>query len=457
MISPKLASDWPEISAREPFCSALGLMIAIRSAGYLACIVGGTVRDLTLRENIQDIDIATDMPMELLCSRFACHDIGKSKQFGLVLVKYGRSTFEVAQFRATPVADSGGGLAACFAADAALRDFTINALALTAEGEVIDPFGGLADLEQKILRSVGRPEERLAEDVVRALRAPRFAVRFGLEIEDGLKTAICNVADRIGCVAQERITAEILKMAALDGQGFATAVELMDDLGLLREVLPEVHALKGLAQPPEWHPEGDVFEHTMAALRCNPSRDPQLNLAILFHDAGKPQAYRLLDGRHTHHGHDRIGREVVAAAARRLGLGKILGQRLAFVAGEHMRAKLLGEMKPSKVKRLVEDPAWPLLKEATLCDCAASGIGCHLDELQENIKQAERVVTSWQSTSGGGGHNVLTGAEIMRITGLSEGPKIGELMRAVNEWALDNNITDRDSWIAFVKASAAGM
>ena len=371
MISPKLSINWPEISLQEPFCSALGLVRSIRSAGYLACIVGGTVRDLILREKIQDIDIATDMPMELLCSRFACHDIGKSKQFGLVLVKYGCSTFEVAQFRATSAADGDGGLAAQFAADAVLRDFTINALALTEEGEVVDPFGGLADLENKILRSVGRPEDRLAEDVVRTLRAPRFAVRFGLEIEDDLKTEIHNFADHIGCVAQERITAEILKMAALDGEGFAAAVEMMDALGLLREVLPEVHALKGLPQSPEWHPEGDVFEHTMAALRCNQTRDPQLNLAILFHDLGKPQTYRLLDGRHTYHGHAQIGREVVAGLVRRLGLGKTLGNRLAFVAGEHMRAKLLGEMKPSKVQRLVVDPAWPLLKVATLCDCAA--------------------------------------------------------------------------------------
>ena len=334
--------------------------------------------------------------------------------------------------------------------------FTINALALTEEGEVIDPFGGLADLENKILRSVGRPEERLAEDVVRMLRAPRFAVRFGLEIEDDLKAEIHNFADRIGCVAQERITAEILKMAALDGEGFAAAVEMMDALGLLEEVLPEVSALKGLPQPPEWHPEGDVFEHTMAALRYNESHDPPLNLAILFHDLGKPQTYRLLNGRHTYHGHDQLGREVVAGVARRLGLGKALGNHLAFVAGEHMRAKLLGEMKPSKVQRLLNDPAWPLLKVATLCDCAASGIGCHLAELKENMKQAEALAAAWRSKSDTGNHNVLTGAEIMRITGLSGGPMIGELIRAVNEWALDNNITDRNSWIAFVKSCARG-
>jgi tRNA nucleotidyltransferase/poly(A) polymerase len=456
MVSRKSVINWPEISVQEPFRSALGLMSAIRFAGYDACIVGGTVRDLILREPVQDIDIATDMPMDVLYSRFACHDIGKSKQFGLVLVHYGGSTFEVAQFRSRAVAGGDGGLADSFAADAALRDFTINALALTEDGDVIDPVGGLADLENKILRAVGRPEDRLAEDVVRTLRAPRFAVRFGLEIESDLQAAIRIFADRIGCVAQERITAEILKMASLDGAGFAAALEAMDALGLLREVLPEVHALKGFFQPPEWHPEGDVYEHTLAALRCNASRDAELNLAILFHDLGKPQTYRLLDERHTYHGHDEAGQEVVAGVARRLGLGKILGNRLAFVAGEHMRAKLLGQKKPSKVQRLLDDPAWPLLKAATLCDCAASGIGCHLAELKETIKQAENLATAWRSKRARGRHGVLSGGEIMRITGLSEGPMIGELMRAVNEWALDNGITDRDAWIAFVKSRAAG-
>jgi hypothetical protein len=113
-------------------------------------------------------------------------------------------------------------------------------------------------------------------------------------------------------------------------------------------------------------------------------------------------------------------------------------------------------MKPSKVQRLLDDPAWPLLKAATLCDCAASGIGCHLAELKETIKQAENLATAWRSKRARGRHGVLSGGEIMRITGLSEGPMIGELMRAVNEWALDNGITDRDAWIAFVKSRAAG-
>ena len=427
-------------------------MGSIQSAGYHACIVGGTVRDLILGEKVQDVDIATDMPMDLLRSRFGCYDIGKSKQFGLVLVKYGRATFEVAQFRST--AHRGGALAEIFAADAALRDFTINALALTGEGVLLDPMGGLPDLRAKILRAAGSAEERLLEDVLRMLRAPRFAARFGLEIEDSLRIAIRRHSRRIGSVARERISGEILKMAALDGERFATALEEMDSLDLLREVLPEVHALKGLPQSPEWHPEGDVFVHTLAALRCNESRDPELNLAILCHDLGKAKTYKLIDGRHTFHGHDQAGREIVARLAGRLGLKRAMGDRLAFVAAEHMRAKLIGEMKPSKVQRLIDDPAWPLLKATTLCDCAAAGIAGRLACLEGEIEQAEKRASVWRARQENGSNYILSGAEIMRIAGLPPGPRIGELMRAVRDWALDNDIMDRDRWIEYVKFRA---
>ena len=445
--------DWYKLSVQEPFRSAIELMGSIRSAGYHACIVGGTVRDLILGEIVKDVDIATDMPIDLLASRFGCYDIGKSKQFGLVVVRHGGVPFEVAQFRRADLRGDGG-LADLFAADAALRDFTINAMALTREGQLLDPLGGLSDLRGKILRAAGLAEERLLEDVVRLLRAPRFAARFGLEIEESLRQAVRKHAMQIGNAARERITGEIMKMAALTGEQFATALEEMDALGLLRAVLPEVHALKGLPQPPEWHPEGDVFEHTLAALRCNESLDPELNLAILFHDLGKAETYRLIEGRHTYHGHDQAGREIVLKLAARLGLKRTLGDRLAFVAGEHMRAKLVGEMKPSKAQRLIDDPAWPLLKATTLCDCAAAGISGHLAELEGQTEKAENRAAVWRSRHANGGDCVLSGAEIMRITGLPSGPRIGELMRAVSDWALDNDIADRDRWLEFVRSSA---
>jgi tRNA nucleotidyltransferase/poly(A) polymerase len=290
--------------------------------------------------------------------------------------------------------------------------------------------------------------------VVRLLRAPRFAARFGLEIEESLRQAVRKHAMQIGNAARERITGEIMKMAALTGEQFATALEEMDALGLLLAVLPEVHALKGLTQPPEWHPEGDVFEHTLAALRCNESLNPELNLAILFHDLGKAETYRLVDGRHTYHGHDQAGREMVLRLAARLGLKRTLGDRLAFVAGEHMRAKLVGEMKPSKVQRLIDDPAWPLLKATTWCDCAAAGISGHLAELEGQTEEAENRAAVWRLRHANGGDCVLSGAEIMRITGLPPGPRIGELMRAVSDWALDNDIADRDRWLEFVRSRA---
>jgi tRNA nucleotidyltransferase/poly(A) polymerase len=330
---------------------------------------------------------------------------------------------------------------------------------LTGEGELLDPMGGLLDLRAKVLRAAGSAEERLLEDALRMLRAPRFAARFGLEIDDSLRLAIRRLAirrhaRRIGSVARERISGEILKMAALDGERFAAALEEMDSLDLLREVLPEVHALKGLPQSPEWHPEGDVFVHTLAALRCNESRDSELNLAILCHDLGKAKTYKLIDGRRTFHGHDQAGREIVARLAGRLGLKRALGDRLAFVAAEHMRAKLIGEMKPSKVQRLIDDPAWPLLKATTLCDCAAAGIAGRLACLEGEIEQAEKRAAVWRARQEKGSNYILSGAEIMRIAGLPPGSRIGELMRAVRDWALDNDIMDRDRWIEYVKSRA---
>ncbi|MBI5442332.1 MAG: CCA tRNA nucleotidyltransferase [Deltaproteobacteria bacterium] len=434
-------------STDPQLAAALDILRAIESAGYTALIVGGAVRDRVMGRPAGDLDLATNMPISELATLFRVHDIGKSKDFGIVAVPHGGYGFEVAQFRGqTRFGDDGRPCGmdegATFAEDAARRDFTMNAMALDARGAVQDPFGGREDIARKLVRAVGDPAERMAEDPLRALRAVRLAARFGFSIDVATRAAAAGVAPRVSALAPERLAEELLKMAALPGPSFARAVRCMDELGLLGHVLPEVQALKGLPHDPKWHPEGDVYAHTLAALEANSAPDPEVNLAVLLHDVGKAATHQERDGIPTYHGHDRAGVEIIEKLGTRLKLSGDLVRKLSFASAEHMKAAALEEMRPSKVVRLVADPNWTLLKNVTRCDQAARGDPVSVAELDRLLSRAEATAARWVETEGAKARPVITGARVMELTGLSPGPKVGDLLRRVSEWAIDNGVGD---------------
>ena len=437
-------------SGRFPpsLAAAFGIVGAIRARGRLAVVAGGAVRDYLLGRPPTDADIATDMPLEELAAMFTVHEVGRSKKFETVVVTQGGRAFEVSRFREGVAGPSGAPETDPTRAgfdplreDTAHRDFTINALLMGEDGRVIDYHGGLEDLRQRVVRAVGSPEERFAEDPVRLLRAVRFAASLGFEIADETAAAIAGDAGRLAGVAGERIGTEILKMASAPGGSLARGILLMDSFGLLRTVLPEVADLQGLEHSPDKHPEGGVFDHTLAALRSSASPDPAVNLAVLLHDVGKRSAHVVEDGRHRYHGHEDAGAGLVDAIARRLFLPLRIRAALLFAVEHHGECGRLAELRRSKRLALAGNGQWPVLRALAHCDLAARGDRTAVERFEAVVREVERDAAAAARGERGGGA-VISGDRIMALTGLTPGPRVGAVQRRVTEWALDNRVED---------------
>jgi len=237
----EMFKEWQKyVRDNKELTAAVGVLDKINKSGYKAYIVGGTVRDIILGNlKPHDIDIATNAPMDELGRMFKTFDIGKSRDFGIVVVRYGSFSFEVAQFRQDGKYKDGRRpeavtISGSFEQDAARRDFTINAMGINASGEIIDYFDGRKDIQNKVLKTVGDPRERFGEDYLRMLRAPRFASKLGLEIEKGTEKAIQKLSTNIKELAPERIYDELVKAASQSGDKFADYIVQLDKLKLLK-------------------------------------------------------------------------------------------------------------------------------------------------------------------------------------------------------------------------------
>lgn len=295
--------------------AALEIIRTLRDAGHQAYLAGGCVRDQLLHREPADYDVATSATpaqvMEVFPDTYAV-----GAQFGVVLVpllEEERSSanghvsreshaVEVATFRSDlSYSDGRRPDEVRFSLDpredVARRDFTINGMLLDpASGEVLDFVGGRKDLEAGVIRTIGDPERRFGEDKLRMLRAVRFAARFEYEIEPGTMAAIQFLAREIQVVSRERVRDELTRMLT-EGHGLR-AFLLLDESGLLKQVLPEISAMKGVEQPPEFHPEGDVLAHTLLLLENLPHPCPStLAWGALLHDVGKPATFRVAPDR----------------------------------------------------------------------------------------------------------------------------------------------------------------
>jgi len=426
---------------------ALEIVREIQARGRLAVIVGGAVRDLVLGRPLTDVDLATDMPLDELSSLFRTYAVGRSERFETVVISRGGRAFEISRFRRggqegerPPAAAPFGERLDPLREDTAHRDFTVNALLMGLDGVVIDLQGGLDDLRNRVVRCVGSPGERFAEDPARILRAVRLAACLGFTIEGETTAAIVRDAPRLATVAGERIGKEILKLASQPGAALAEAITLMDRFGLLGMILPEVGDIQGLSQPAEWHPEGDVWEHTLNALRSSRSADPALNLAVLLHDVGKRAAQRQANGRHRYLGHEGAGVGLAETVARRLFLPQRLRTAIAFAVEHHLEAARFAKLRRSKRLALLAGEHWPVLRALALCDCAARGDAAAVALLESGFCQAEADAAT--TTERQGGAPVISGTRVMVLTGLAPGPRVGEIRRRVSEWSLDNRVED---------------
>lgn len=358
---------------------ALAVVRRLRAAGHEALFAGGCVRDELLGLDPDDYDIATSAPASVVQEIFP-RTIPVGLQFGVVLVLHEGESFEVATFRRDGAyVDHRRPVSVEFSDarhDAERRDFTVNGMFLDPEtGQVIDFVGGRADLAAGVIRAIGDPQARFDEDRLRLLRAVRFAARFGWGIDPTTFAAITRLAPTITGIAWERIGDEVVKILT---EGSARrGFELLEDCGLLQVLLPEIAALRGVAQSPDHHPEGDVLTHTLLCLeKLEVGRhDEALALAVLLHDVVKPAcAEQRPDGRITFHGHCERGAPIAADICLRLRRSRDTADRVAWLVAHHLRHVDAPRMRIATLKRFLGQPGIDQLLELTRIDAlSASG------------------------------------------------------------------------------------
>ncbi len=418
----------------------------LRQQGYRALLVGGCVRDHLLGRPALDFDVATDAPPEILRVLFPGADL-VGAHFGVVLVRREGAQVEVATFRSDQAYSDGRRPDGVRfqrdpRQDALRRDFTINGLFLDpASGEVLDYTGGLADLRAGRIRAIGDPVARFAEDHLRLLRAVRFAARLGFLIEEDTAQAIRRQATLVRQVAAERVRDELTRILTEGGarRGFA----LLDELGLLGELLPEVAALKGVAQPPEFHPEGDVWTHTLIMLELLNQPSATLAWGVLLHDVGKPVTFRVAE-RIRFDGHVEAGVEIARAIAKRLRFSAAETEQVSALVAHHLRFKDAPRMNPSMLKRFLRLPRFEEHLELHRLDCLASHR--RLDNyawVKERWEQMPPEVLKPPP--------LVRGSDLIAL-GYTPGPRFGEALRRLEEEQLEGRISGRDEALEFVRS-----
>ena len=435
---------------------AARLVRVLRDHGHSAHLVGGCVRDLLLGREPADYDVATSASPDEVMSVFP-RTYAVGAQFGVVLVPVlndredgSRDNYaiEVATYRSDGAYSDGRHPDRVqFSSEARLdvqrRDFTINGLLLDPiTREVLDFVGGQADLQRGVIRAIGAPELRFSEDKLRMLRAVRFAARFGYQIEANTFAAIRELASQIHQVSRERIRDEILKMLT---EGHARrAFELLDETGLLIQVLPEAKKMQGVQQPPQFHPEGDVWIHTLMLLEGLPAGvSKTLALGVLLHDVGKPPTFRVAPDRIRFDNHAEVGTRMAEEICRRFHLSNEETHQVCSLVANHMRFGDVMKMKESTLKRFFRLPRFEEHLELHRLDCLSSHRDLSLYDFARgkfNTLRAQQIRPD----------PLITGDDLI-AAGYPAGPKFKELLTAVEDAQLEGAITTRDEALSLVK------
>lgn len=432
---------------RDARSTALSFARRLTEAGHVALLAGGCVRDRLLGKEPKDYDIATSaVPGEVVRLFPGANVVGA--HFGVVIAKAHGHAVEIATFRTDgSYRDGRRPETVTFSTpeeDAKRRDFTINGLFENpATGEVVDHVGGRADLAARLLRAIGDPAARFAEDSLRLMRAVRFAVALGFDFDHATWRAVCDHADGLSRVSPERIRDEFSRMIVLPDR--ARALQLLVDSGLLGQFLPEALDLIGCDQPPEWHPEGDVFTHTRIMLGMLGDSPPlELCLAVLLHDIAKPPT-RTLDGeRIRFSGHDALGAEMAEVILRRLKYPNEVIDAAVFMVSRHMQFMNVRQMRTAKLKRFMSAPTFPLELELHRVDCASSnGLTENLDYLtakQEEFSSAPLLPPP-----------LVNGRDLIEM-GQEPGPAFRELLEAVQTEQLEGRLTTRGDALEWIRS-----
>jgi poly(A) polymerase len=431
--------------------AALELAHRLRAAGHEALFAGGCVRDRLLEREPKDYDIATSARPEQVTGLFpGSNEVGA--HFGVVIAKIGSHHIEIATFRTDgSYKDGRRPESVSFSTpeeDAQRRDFTVNGLFERPEsGEVIDYVGGAADLRAGVLRAIGNPVARFTEDGLRLLRAVRFATTLGFEIEEETLAAIRECAPLLERISPERIRDEFSKI--LTSPLRRTGVELLVDTGLMAYIVPEFLRTIGCEQPPEWHPEGDVYTHTCIMLEMLAAAAPlDLCLGVLLHDIGKPPCQTFED-RIRFNGHDAKGAEMADTILRRLRYPNDVIAAVVGMVARHMQFMNVKQMRTAKLKRFMAEPTFAEEMELHRVDCGSSnGFTDNYEFLQAKAEEfaAEPLIPP----------PLVTGRDLIQL-GLKPGPRFKEILELIQTEQLEGRILDREPALAYLKQLAAGI
>lgn len=424
--------------------SAKRLCREIELLGHEAVIAGGAVRDILMGLEPADIDIASNIPMGELCFKFKTYEIGNSKKHATVALLYNGFSFDVCQFRSDGTYSDKRRpdnikIVSSFKQDVKRRDFTINALGMKSNGEILDYVNGKQDIENKILRTVGNPNDRFNEDYLRILRLARFAAKLDFFIDKATKFSAKKLANKVVNLSPERIADELKKAAKLGGIKFSRYIQILDEIKVLQHILPEVHALKFKPETHGHHPEGTTtFKHTLKALESTKKASNLELLAILFHDIGKSVTHEVKDGKHTYYGHDKAGVPIINEICKRLKLSNEEQKLLTFCAKNHMKFHRIPEMKRSKIVKLIQHENFGEL----ITVCFADSIGNERSKRNTGVlEKIEKVISSHKETKV---NSLVDGRQIMKILNIEQGKEVGRIKNLVTEYVIDNNIKDKE-------------
>ena len=418
----------------------------LAAAGHQVVFAGGAVRDRLLGRRGGDVDIATSARPDEIAALFE-RTVLVGAAFGVVKVLRGERSFDVATFRKDIGSADGRHPEAVERAsmeeDVQRRDFTINGLLEDPwSGKVIDLVGGVADLRAGVLRAIGDPAARFREDSLRLLRGVRFAARLDFTIEPATRAAMRAEAAGLRRISGERVRDELERMLVHGSR--RAAVERLDELGLLAEILPELPPMHGVEQPPDFHPEGDVWVHTLLVLQHLPARPSfELALGALLHDVGKPATFVRAADRIRFDGHVELGARMAEEICGRLRMSRASTERVVALVADHLVFKDVPAMRPGRLRRLMAEPHFPELLQLYRADCK----GCHgilsalpaIARMRRQLKSEALIPPP-----------LLRGADVL-AAGVPAGPAVGALLREAAELQLEGQLADRDSaaaWLA---------
>lgn len=417
----------------------------LAGAGHTVYFVGGCVRDRLLGYPVKDIDIATSARPEEVLNLFpGSWEVGAA--FGVALVRRDGCCFEVATFRRDGDYRDGRRPEEVYFTDAredALRrDFTVNGLFedpfSTPPGRVVDYVDGMADIRDRLLRAIGSPDRRFEEDSLRLMRAVRFTVTRDLEMEAETCASVCGNAGLLARIAPERIREELDRILLSPGR--KRGVEMLVETGLMKYVIPEIYPLIGCTQPPQWHPEGDVYAHTLMMLDAlGKDGSPvslELALGVLLHDIGKPSCRQVDEtGRVRFSGHDKEGAAMARTVLRRLKYSNAVVDTVSAMVERHMRFMNVRQMKKSTLRMFMSSPCFPDELELHRVDCLSS------NGLMDNWEFVKEAMDSYRD-SPLVPPPLVTGRDLLAL-GLAPGPDFRKWLSRVQELQLEGTLRNR--------------